>query len=105
MFFTLTECTMRCAAIRESVSFIRTVCAGVTGCLIITHSDEVWQGGAESQGAARTGVVFSMYLSCTALVTFRVLLDTFLLIARLFSEEPGLSPQLMLVAVTAGGTS
>jgi len=81
---------MRCA-IRELVSFIRPVCAGITACLIITHSDEVWQGGAESQGAARTGVVLSMYFSGTALITFRVLLDKILLIMELFTERGDVS--------------
>ena len=77
---------MRCA-IRELVSFIRPVCAGFTACLIITHSDEVWQGGAESQGATRTGVALSMYFSRAAQITFRVLLDKILLIKGLFTER------------------
>ena len=86
MFFTLTEYRMRCA-IRELVSFIRPLCAGVTACFIITHSDEVWEGGAESQGASRTGVASSMYFSGTAFVTSRVLLDKILLIMGLFTER------------------
>jgi len=90
MFFTLSEYRMRCA-IRELVSFIRPVCAGVTVCLIITHSDEVWQGGAESLGAARTGVVFSMYFSGTGPITFSVLVDTILLIMGLFTQRHDLS--------------
>jgi len=99
MFFTLTEYRMRCA-IRELVSFIRPVCAGVTACLIITHSDEVWQGGAESQGAARTGVALSMYFSGTALITFLVLLDTIQLIMGLFTERHDIS-----CADTSGGSN
>lgn len=90
MFFTPTEYRMRCA-IRELVSFIRPVCAGVTAYLIITHSDEVWQGGAESQGAARTGVALSMYFSSTTLITFRELLDKILLIMGLFTERHDVS--------------
>lgn len=75
----------------KRVSFIRPLCAGVTACLIITHSDEVWQGGAESHGAARTGVALSIYFSGTALITFRVLSDKILLIMGLFTERHDLS--------------
>jgi hypothetical protein len=90
MFFTLSEYRMRCASYKR-VSFIRPVCAGITACLIITHSDEVWQGGAESLGAARTGVVFSMYFSATAPISFRVLADTVLLNTGLLTERHNLS--------------